>query len=67
MNSPAFDRAYGSLDIAFWHRLREENQASYVDLEVPEVRDRHPVWPHLTPAGVEPPHDLQEATHRSHV
>ncbi len=46
----------GSLDIAFWHRLREENQPAYVDLEVPELEARAAhVWPHLTPAGIEPP------------
>ena len=27
----------GTLDIAFWHRLRDENQPAYVDLEVPEL------------------------------
>jgi NADH-quinone oxidoreductase subunit K len=58
----------GSLDIAFWHNLREENQAAHVDLEVPEVREsRQHVWPHLTPAGIEPPHDSKEGSHRTHV
>jgi NADH-quinone oxidoreductase subunit K len=58
----------GSLDIAFWHRLREENQPAYIDLEVPEYRDpREHEWPKLTPAGIEPVQDREEATHRSHV
>ncbi len=58
----------GSLDIAFWHRLREENRPAYIDLEVPEVGSpRDESWPQLTPAGIEPPHDLEEVTHRSHV
>jgi NADH-quinone oxidoreductase subunit K len=57
----------GSLDIAFWHRLREENQAAYVDLEVPEVGAPERAWPHLTPSGIEPPHDLEEVSHRTHV
>ena len=58
----------GSLDIAFWHRLREENRPAYIDLEVPEVDNpRDESWPQLTPAGIEPPHDLEEVTHRSHV
>jgi NADH-quinone oxidoreductase subunit K len=57
----------GSLDIAFWQRLREDNQPAYVDLEVAEVTEPEPVWPELPPAGVEPDHDLEEVTHRSHV
>jgi len=58
----------GSLDIAHWHRLREENRPTYIDLEVPEAKDvpAH-AWPHLTPAGIEPPIDREEASHRSHV
>ncbi|HEX4146132.1 MAG TPA: NADH-quinone oxidoreductase subunit NuoK [Pirellulales bacterium] len=58
----------GSLDITHWHRLREENRPNYIDLEVPEVADTPPqVWPHLTPAGIEPKLDREEASHRSHV
>ena len=45
----------GSLDIAFWQQLREENQPGYVDHEVPELSDERPrAWPHLPPAGIEP-------------
>lgn len=58
----------GSLDIAHWHKLREENRPSYIDLEVPEVADVPPqAWPHLTRSGVEPKIDGEEASHRSHV
>jgi NADH-quinone oxidoreductase subunit K len=58
----------GSLDITHWHGLREENRPNYIDLEVPEVADAPPhVWPHLTPAGIEPKIDGEEASHRSHV
>jgi len=58
----------GSLDIAFWHRLREDNQAEFVDREIPEVVDAAPrEWPRLTPSGIEPKHDLEEVAHRTHV
>jgi NADH-quinone oxidoreductase subunit K len=57
----------GSLDIVAWQQLREEGQARYVDREVPEEREEPPQWPRLTPAGIEPPWDPDEALHRSHV
>jgi NADH-quinone oxidoreductase subunit K len=58
----------GSLDIAVWQRLREENQPAYVDRETPDDRaEPERQWPKLTPAGVEPQPDLEELTHRSHV
>ena len=58
----------GSLDIAFWQQLREENQLPYVDLEVPESTDNAPPeWPELPQSGIEPAHDLEETTHRSRV
>src|SRR5438132_9244452 len=58
----------GSLDIAFWQQLREENQPGYVDHELPEIPDEGPrAWPHLPPAGIVPPPDMDEVTHRSHV
>src|SRR3990172_8995619 len=41
----------GSLDAAFWHQLREENQPPYVDLEVEEADDETHEWPKLTVAG----------------
>ena len=58
----------GSLDIAFWQQLREENQLPYVDLEVPESTDDAPrEWPELPVAGIEPSHDVEEVTHRARV
>ena len=58
----------GSLDIAVWQQLREENQPPYVDREVPEApADPEPPWPKLVPAGVEPEPDLEAVTHRAHV
>jgi len=58
----------GSLDIAIWQQLREENQPLYVDREVPEDRaEPEPQWPKLAPAGVEPEADLEGNTHRTHV
>lgn len=58
----------GSLDIAFWQQLREENQVPYVDLEVPESTDDAPhQWPELPVAGIEPTHDVEEVTHRARV
>ena len=58
----------GSLDITYWQELREDNQPAFVDRMVPEPVDgMKPIWPHLTPAGVEPAEDPQEELHRSHV
>jgi NADH-quinone oxidoreductase subunit K len=60
-------RRAGTLDIAFWQLTREENQPMYVDLEVPEPTEKDPIWPHLTPAGVEPPLDQDALAHRNRV
>ncbi len=57
-------RRSGTLDAAFWQDLREETLPAFVDCEVPEERDEDRVWPRLTPAGVEPPVDLDELLHR---
>jgi NADH-quinone oxidoreductase subunit K len=58
----------GSLDIAIWQRLREDNQPPFVDRDIDDlVRQPRDEWPKLTPAGREPDHDLQEATHRTHL
>jgi NADH-quinone oxidoreductase subunit K len=58
----------GTLDIVFWQQLREQDQAPYVDRQVPEVREPEPPgWPSLTPAGVEPEIDPEELLHRNHV
>jgi NADH-quinone oxidoreductase subunit K len=57
----------GSLDIAIWQRLREENQPAYVDRDVSEDYEPDHPWPKLTPSGIEPEPDLEEVTHRAHV
>ena len=57
----------GSLDIAIWQSLREENQPAFVETdEQPRVEEEYR-WPHLVPAGVEPEHDPEETAYRSHV
>ena len=58
----------GSLDIALWQQLREENRPLYVERApqlAPLEPERH--WPKLTPAGVEPSEDLEALTHRAHM
>lgn len=58
----------GSLDIAVWQQLREDNQPPYVDRDASDVVRKGEVkWPKLAPAGVEPEHDLEEVTHRQHI
>ncbi len=60
----------GHLDIAFWQHSREANQAAYVDRQLPEVKHEKPVWPSLTPAGIEPEiseESEEEVLHRTHV
>lgn len=58
----------GSLDVAIWQQLREDNQPAYIDRDTGDiVRKPKPRWPKLVPAGREPDHDLQEATHRTHL
>jgi NADH-quinone oxidoreductase subunit K len=60
----------GRLDIAFWQSIREANQPSYIDTEIPDDEHPLPVWPQLPAAGVEPPTDeeeLEEREHRIHV
>lgn len=57
----------GTLDIAFWQDLREEGMPRFVDRQIPEQRDEEPVWPNLTPAGVQPLLDEDEELHRSQI
>jgi NADH-quinone oxidoreductase subunit K len=57
----------GKLDSTTWQDLREEGQPAYVDREVPEESLADHVWPHLTPAGIEPAADQDDLTHRSRV
>lgn len=60
-------RRSGNLDVASWQELREEGQPAFVDRQVPEERDEDRVWPHLTPAGIQPPIDPDEILHRPRV
>jgi len=57
----------GSLDIAIWQDLREDNRPPHVDHQVPEEVESQTIWPVLTPAGIEPVPDQEETIHRSHV
>jgi len=57
----------GKLDSTTWQDLREEGQPAYVDREVPEESEADHVWPHLTPAGIEPPINQDDLSHRSRV
>lgn len=57
----------GSLDMAFWQDLREDDQPAFVDHKVPEDDDRDRIWPVLTPAGIEPEVDPDEQLHRSKI
>jgi len=60
-------RTTGVLDIALWQDLREEDQPAFQDQEIPEERAEDRVWPHLTPAGIEPAHDPEKELVRPHV
>jgi NADH-quinone oxidoreductase subunit K len=57
----------GSLDIAVWQQLREDNQPPFVEGRAPLPDEKQPDWPKLTPAGIEPAPDLDDLTHRMHV
>ena len=57
----------GSLDIAIWQDMREDDQPPFVDQEIPEEVEPEAVWPTLTPAGVQPAVDIEELTHRPKV
>jgi NADH-quinone oxidoreductase subunit K len=58
----------GSLDITYWQELREENQAAFVDHDVPESEEgAKPIWPTLTPSGIEPAANPEKVIHRSRV
>jgi NADH-quinone oxidoreductase subunit K len=57
----------GSLDIALWQQLREDNQPALPERKQPEPPAHEPEWPVLTPSGIEPDHDLDEIMHRTHV
>lgn len=57
----------GSLDIALWQQLREDNQPVNFERAPHEAAELEPQWPRLTPSGVEPSVDIEEETHRMHV
>jgi len=63
----ALARRTGTLDSAAWQDLREEGQPAYVDRQVPEERTEDRIWPHLTPAGIQPPIDPDTPLHRPRV
>jgi NADH-quinone oxidoreductase subunit K len=52
-----------SLDVSLWQDLREPGQPAIVDradeIEPIEAEPGPETYPHLTPAGVEPPHPRQ--------
>jgi NADH-quinone oxidoreductase subunit K len=57
----------GSLDIAFWQNLREDNLPPHVDRRIPEETAEEPIWPALTPAGRIPEVNPDELSHRRRV
>jgi NADH-quinone oxidoreductase subunit K len=62
----AFART-GRLDSAAWQSLRESVLPRAVDRELPASDADLLQFPRLTPAGVEPEHDPDEALEREHV
>lgn len=60
-------RRSGTLDSAAWQGLREEGVPAFVDHQVPEERIEDRIWPHLTPAGIEPPRDPDTLINRPRV
>lgn len=58
----------GSLDVALWQQLREDNLPPYVDRELPEPpAEPSREWPKLAPAGREPGIPREETDYRSRV
>lgn len=58
----------GTLDVAVWHQLREDNQPPFVDDDLPEEPvDDQPAWPTLTPSGRDPELPPEQTDYRSHV
>jgi len=61
-------RRRGTLDIAVWQQLREEDQPAYVDQQIPELPEpARTDWPKLPPAGVRPEADPERTDYRDHV
>lgn len=59
----------GSLDIAFWSRVKEDHLPAFVDREIPaDSADEIATFPTLTPAGREPALPAEEeVVQRGHV
>jgi NADH-quinone oxidoreductase subunit K len=57
----------GRLDSQAWQSLREDDLPRVIDRQIPEIDSAPPVWPRLTPAGIEPPVDREAALQREHV
>ena len=62
----AFSRT-GRLDAAAWQALREDNLPRTVDRELPAGDTAPPSWPRLSPAGIRPDSDDNQALQRDHV
>jgi len=61
-------RCRGSLDVALWHDLREENLPPFADQEPGEPPPPGPPeWPRLTPAGRQPEIPLEATDFRPQV
>ena len=57
----------GVLDVTRWETVREGGRPPFVDSHVPEEEREAPLWPSLTPAGIEPEVDEEEELYRSRV
>ena len=57
----------GSLDMAFWQELREDDQPTFIHHREAKDDGRDRVWPTLTPAGIEPEVDPEAQLHRSKI
>jgi NADH-quinone oxidoreductase subunit K len=55
-------RRAGTLDVSHWQELREAGLPATgpEPVEPGFVAPAIPVWPHLSPAGIEPPHTSEE-------
>jgi len=62
----AFSRT-GRLDAAAWQALRDAELPRHIDHELPATDATPPVWPQLTPAGVQPRRDETAEPEREHV
>jgi NADH-quinone oxidoreductase subunit K len=54
----------GTLDMAFWQNLREDNVPPHVDRHIPDERREKRHWPKLTPAGRIPQLDPEAVAYR---